>query len=169
MLLVKLENTGVVYPYSTNQLKKDNPDTSFPTTFNEELLGIFSVFKVVETTAPLFDPINENAEELTPIFIDGAWTQQWGVTAATPEQIAERKKALVPSVVSMRQARLALLQSGLLDSVETFMLSAPAATKIEWEYATEVNRNYGLVLALAAQLNLSEEDIDNLFITAGSL
>ena len=45
----------------------------------------------------------------------------------------------------MRQARLALLQAGLLDQVETALASIPdevqrKAAQIEWEYATTVDR-----------------------------
>lgn len=75
----------------------------------------------------------------------------------------------IPSVVSMRQARLALLQLGLLSTVDASVAAGSEADKITWEYATEVNRNEALVQNLAVVLGLSEQDLDNLFALASSL
>jgi hypothetical protein len=77
--------------------------------------------------------------------------------------------AIIPNVVSMRQARLALLQSGLLSTVSAAIAAGGEADQIEWEYATEVNRNQPLVQNMKAGLGLSDADLDNLFILAASL
>ena len=81
--------------------------------------------------------------------------------------------APVPQVVSMVQARLALLDQGLLAGVETALnaLAEPAKTKalIEWEFRDTVHRNRDLVQSITLVLGLSETDIDNLFILANSL
>jgi hypothetical protein len=78
-----------------------------------------------------------------------------------------------PSVVSMRQARLALLQAGLLDDVTAAIEAMPSpqkeAAQIEWEYSQEVHRDKPLVQALAPALGLDDDAIDQLFITAASL
>lgn len=67
-------------------------------------------------------------------------------------------------VVSMRQARLALLSMGLLDDVETAIGLLPepqkSAAKIEWEYATEVRSDNPTVALLAEAIEL---DLDQLF------
>jgi hypothetical protein len=80
---------------------------------------------------------------------------------------------VVPDFVSMRQARLALLSAGLLDSVEAAIagLSGDAgkAARIEWEYATEIRRNNPLFAQLSAALGLSGEALDQLFIQAATL
>ena len=79
----------------------------------------------------------------------------------------------VPQSVTMRQARLALHAAGLLSSVDAAIASmqdpAKTAAAIEWEYASAVERNAGLVPAMAAALGMSEADIDDLFITAATL
>lgn len=79
----------------------------------------------------------------------------------------------VPSAVTMRQARLALLSIGLLDDVETAINSLPSpqkeAARIEWEYSQEVQRHNGFVSVLAPSLGLNEESLDNLFIEAAKL
>ena len=74
-----------------------------------------------------------------------------------------------PSIVSMRQARLALLQSNLLDAVNTAIEQGNEADKITWEYATEVNRTDNLVQNMAIALQLSEQQLDDLFLLASTL
>lgn len=69
--------------------------------------------------------------------------------------------------VTMRQARLALLQAGLLDQVDAAITDP--ASRIEWEYATTVERNSALVQSLSAGLGLSEQQLDDLFTLAATL
>jgi hypothetical protein len=73
------------------------------------------------------------------------------------------------TVVSMRQARLALLQVGLLPSVVGAVEQAGEAAKITWEYATEVRRDDALVAFLAQKLSLTEGTLDDLFTLANTL
>ena len=79
----------------------------------------------------------------------------------------------VPSSVTMRQARLALLGAGLLVSVDAAIDSLPSpqkeAARIEWEYATEVQRSSGLVPMMGAALGLDDAALDALFIEAAVL
>lgn len=78
-----------------------------------------------------------------------------------------------PQVVTMRQARLALLGAGLLDDVDAAINSLPSpqkeAARIEWEYATEVRRASGLVPMMGAALGLDDAALDALFIEAAAL
>lgn len=73
---------------------------------------------------------------------------------------------VIPQVVSMRQARIALLNAGLLTTVNNAILTMAESAKIEWEYATEVNRQSSLVLTMATALNLSTKQLDDLFLAA---
>lgn len=79
----------------------------------------------------------------------------------------------VPQAVTMRQARLALLGAGLLPMAEAAIAALPSpqkeAAEIEWEYAQEVQRNHGLVPAMAQALGMTEAQIDELFIAAAVL
>lgn len=82
-------------------------------------------------------------------------------------------KAVVPTVVEMRQARLALLGAGLLDTVESAIagMTGPEgrAAQIEWEYALTLRRDHPLTAALAGSLGLSEQALDALFTQAATL
>lgn len=79
----------------------------------------------------------------------------------------------VPTIVTMRQARLALLQTNKLTAVNDALnaMTGPEgeAAKIEWEYATNVERNSPLVVALALSISLTEQGVDNLFTIAATL
>lgn len=102
---------------------------------------------------PVYDPQSHSA-----FFEDGKWV----IKAYVPEKF-------VPSIVSMRQARLALLDAGILDDVQGAVDFGDRATQISWEFATEVRRNDPLVETLAKQLPLSSEEVDNLFVKAATL
>ena len=79
----------------------------------------------------------------------------------------------IPQVVSMRQARLALLVAGLLAAVNTAIAAMPGAAgeaaRIEWEYSGEVHRDKALIQALAPVLGLTDAQLDALFVTAAAL
>jgi hypothetical protein len=81
----------------------------------------------------------------------------------------EEAATIVPMTVTPRQARLALLGAGLLDDVETAVNAAGGATKITWDYATEVNRTDPLIIAIGASLSLTSLQIDDLFRQASTL
>lgn len=76
-------------------------------------------------------------------------------------------------VVTMRQARLALLQQGLLPQVQVSIDSLPSpqkeAAQIEWDYSSEVHRDKPFVLTLGAALGLTEVQLDDLFTLASTL
>ena len=73
----------------------------------------------------------------------------------------------------MRQARLALLQAGLLDTINQAVAAMPGAAgdaaRITWEFSGEVQRDNPFVGQLAATLHLSEAQLDNLFMSAAAL
>jgi hypothetical protein len=99
---------------------------------------------------------------------------------ATATEIAEieaRKTAavqpVVPLVVTMRQARLALLGAGLLSNVDVAINGLPSpdkeAARIEWDYSGTVERHRPLVAMLSAALGLDSAALDALFVTAAGL
>ena len=76
---------------------------------------------------------------------------------------------VVPSVITMRQARLALLMADRLSEVNAAVNQAGEAAQIEWEFATEVHRNWPLVAALQSGLGLTDDDLDALFTLGATL
>ena len=146
------------------------PNISFPSVITDTILVGLGLAVIQQIPTPPHDPFTQTCEEGTPVQIDSVWKQQWVVRNLTPEEL----KARVPTVVTMRQARLALLQSNLLSQVEAAIaaIEDPAqrqAVQIEWEYAAEVNREHPWVQSLATALDLSEGQLDDLFTLAATL
>lgn len=79
----------------------------------------------------------------------------------------------VPQQVTMRQARLALLQAGLLVNVDAAIdsLASPdrEVARIEWDYSSMVERSRPLVSMIGTALGLDAAGIDDLFVAAGGM
>lgn len=91
----------------------------------------------------------------------------------TDEEVAAHLQTVlsvqVPQSVTRRQALLALLAAGLLDDVEAIIAAAPRAVQIAWDASSVFQRNNALIASMAEQLELSDEDVDALFVQASTL
>lgn len=97
-------------------------------------------------------------------FSNGAWVVENVVEAV--KESGEEVNTIYP-VVSMRQARLALEQQGILTLVENLINSKGRPAQIEWEYSTHIERNHPLVLEFINELGMTEAQMDRLFTLAG--
>jgi hypothetical protein len=79
----------------------------------------------------------------------------------------------VPAAVTMRQARLALLNDGILPQVNAAIAAMPGtdgdAARIEWEFSGAVERNRPLVKSMGVALGLTDAQLDDLFRRASKL
>ncbi|MBS0430493.1 MAG: hypothetical protein JSR41_24670 [Proteobacteria bacterium] len=77
-----------------------------------------------------------------------------------------------PRSVTMRQARLALLEAGHLAAVNAAIAAMPRPSKeaaqIEWEFAANVERNSPFLGSLSSALGMDEDQLDQLFLLAAS-
>jgi len=87
-------------------------------------------------------------------YVDGDWFCEF------PSEV---EKVFPTPTATMRQARLCLLNRGLLDDVESHVVTLSRAAQIEWEYSVEVRRDYPLVIELGSLLGLNESDLDAFF------
>lgn len=94
--------------------------------------------------------------------------EPWYSDEAINKEVAKRKEELKVKSITPRQARLKLLEVGLLDELEA-IITTNREWQIEWEYATEVKRSSPLVAAVAAQAGMTDEEIDTMFKQASVL
>ena len=162
-------SNGAITEYPAD-LRASLPNTSFPENWPGGEIDGVEYAAVQPSPQPDYDPATQSLAEGTPALVGGVWTQQWGITDASPTEIAERLAARREAMTcTPRQARLALAYAGLLDSVEAWVAGQGAATRIEWEYASEVRRTVGLVTSAASELGMTEDQIDGLFEYAVTL
>lgn len=91
------------------------------------------------------------------------WT--WDGTKLSPPVVV----IPIPQSVSPRQIRQALTRANLRQSVEAAIASGDQDTKDWYEYATEFVRTNPHVIAMGLSLNVSEQQLDDLWRLAGSL
>lgn len=101
-------------------------------------------------------------------------THEWRNGAAVPIPEPEPEQPVVPESVTQRQARLALLQMGKLNEAEAALQAIEdavlrKAALIEWEYADIIRRDHPLIAQIATALEITEQEIDELFLLAGSI
>jgi hypothetical protein len=101
---IKLTN-GQPENYSIGQLRRDNPQVSFPKTIPDATLAEYDVYPLKPTDRPQVDH-TKNVTEGTPAQQDGEWVQVWDVTDAAEEEIAQRTDEKATSVRSQRDDRL---------------------------------------------------------------
>jgi hypothetical protein len=96
------------FPYSVGDLRRDNPNTSFPKQLSDATMAAFGMVAVIERPAPDFDPTTHFAEwGPVPVNEGGQWFLLPTVRELSAEQIADRDAALAASIRYERDALLA--------------------------------------------------------------
>jgi hypothetical protein len=93
MYILAPNQIAEIFPYSIGNLRRDNPNVSFPRNPSDTLLASYDVFPVVTQAPPEHDPVTQNLNQATPTLVDGQWLQTWEVTDASAEEITERQRA----------------------------------------------------------------------------
>jgi hypothetical protein len=79
----------------------------------------------------------------------------------------------VPEAVTMRQAKIALRRAGKLAIVNAALQAMPGDAgedaRITWEWSTEVQRQNPLILMMKPVIGMTDQEIDQLFISAALL
>lgn len=72
MIYAKINGTKIEqYPYTLNDLRKDNPNVSFPAEITEEIKTTYGIADVNENDKPSFDPLTESIVEAPMTIVDG--------------------------------------------------------------------------------------------------
>jgi hypothetical protein len=76
---LKITN-GQPETYSIGQLRRDNPNTSFPKSPSDALLAGWGVYPYTVDDQPAFDYLTQNVQRLDITQVNGAWVQGWEVS-----------------------------------------------------------------------------------------
>jgi len=124
---------------------------------------------------PLYDSATQTLEYRA--FADLSnfkWVEESYVRDLTQQEIDQRLPR-PPETCTPRQLRIALIQSGIsLSTIEAQIdaISDPIQREIaraEWEYALQIKKQHPLVGMIAGALNLTEQQITDIFILAVTL
>lgn len=108
-MYAKIEN-GVVtsYPYFTQTLKAENPNTSFPEgELSAEILAAYGVVKVQPTATPEVE-YTKNVKQASPVKQGDIYVQSWEVVDASEEEVQFRTEGKATEVRFERDRLLAL-------------------------------------------------------------
>ena len=108
-MYAKITNGSVdQFPYTVGQLRRDNPNTSFPKRVTDEMLAGYGVVPVTYTDAPTYNERTQKAaQDSAPALVNGAWTIGWQVTNKTTEELAQQDAEQAKNVRADRDAKLA--------------------------------------------------------------
>lgn len=105
-MYIKLNN-GVPENYTIGQLRKDNPNVSFPRKISNELLSEYDVYPASVGDAPSIDIRTQKRIKNTQVSnVDGAWVYEWTITEKTSEQIAKYDADTATEVRASRDEKL---------------------------------------------------------------
>ena len=123
--------------------------------------------------------LSEGCEEVSVLyngnFVDPIWNGTEFIEGATPEEIAEANKPIVPIQVKNMKFRLALIKSGIMpSSIDSVITQMPEGAMKEniftlWNFADYLERNDVSLNYMAGQFNITHEQLDNLFILSDTL
>ena len=103
---IKLAN-DVPTPYTIGQLRRDNPNTSFPKHIPNRILETYNVFPYTQQQ-PTFDEKTQKLEDGGFIQSeDGNWSKTWNIAEKTPEELAEWIESKKQQVRSQRDTLIA--------------------------------------------------------------
>ncbi len=89
-----VDGAVATYPYGFAQLRRDNPDVSFPRAPSDEFLADFGIVKVAPVSRPA-NTLTTNFIEGTPALVGDVWLQVWNEVPASAEEIASRQQKAV--------------------------------------------------------------------------
>jgi hypothetical protein len=168
-----------------SQLKAENTNTSFPKVWTSATLESVGVDPVLAGPKPETGEY-EVAVGDGAVQSNGNWVEAWkvqpmfnqyvdadGKAVSVDEQIAEYEASKLQKrregmTVSNVDLRLALNDAGVYGSVEGAMAKSTNTTELEiqWNFSSTVNRLDPWVIEIATALDMSDDQLDELFSKA---
>jgi hypothetical protein len=130
-MYVKITNGNVdTYPYSVKQLRRDNPNVSFPKQVPDAMLAEYGVYPVTLSAQPGIDGRTQKvAQEAQPSLVNGNWTIGWSTSSKSADEV----QGYDDNVASNNRATRNTL---LADSDWTQMNDSPLTNEAKTAWAT---------------------------------
>jgi len=122
-MYLRIINNEIQYPYSIEDLKKENKNVTFPTELTENDLIRWDIYEVRQTPKP--NDYTKTISEEIPLLVDGVYYQNWVVENATQDVINTRIEV---KWIEIRDLRTQLL----LECDWTQLADISAEIKSEW-------------------------------------
>lgn len=160
---------------SEADIRASNPLTVFPHPF----VPVEGYEPVIDDDAPLHDALTHELRwgEPQPDG-DGVWRRACAVVPL-PDDVAAanleaRRLSRVPQVVSRAQVKVALIQAGLWAQVLALVAAIPdpverAVAEVTLHDTQEWRRDSAFLAQAAQALDLTEQQLDELFVTAAEV
>ena len=147
---------------------------------NNEFQGIYTSDFIEQNQDKIINGQLVSEWQLTEVlpsenFLKPIWNNSEWIEGATPEEIAEANKPIVPIQVKNMKFRLALIKSGIMpSSIDSVITQMPESAMKEniftlWNFADYLERNDASLNYMAGQFNITHEQLDNLFILSDTL
>lgn len=124
MYVLITNDTVAQYPYSIDQLRRDNPNVSFPADLTSDVLRRFGVYTLAANTRPEVETYEE-VVEVAPVLNGTRWTQVFDIKPrddVTPAQAFEDARThAIETVKALRDSKeedTALTPFGRIDTNE---------------------------------------------------
>jgi hypothetical protein len=134
-MYLRIKDGVITYPYSVEQLKVDEYNTSFPKELTIQILEEWGVYEVKRTPKPT--DYTKTITEGTPQLVDGSYVQIWDEVDATQSEIDTK--------LEDRWEVIRILRNELLLECDwTQLADIPAETKELWQIYRQELRNITL-------------------------
>jgi len=154
-----------IYNTATSEVVRER--INYPRADGEQIVGGDPdlVFLTVANTAKP-DPSADDKQVKR-----GNWAVDLQAETYTETWVEEDKPIVVPSQVTPRQLKLAMIQDGIYDTVKSIVDAQPTSVQVDWYDATFFERNNDTLEALRQHPNINKtpEEVDTLFVLAETL
>jgi len=105
-MYLKVSGSTITYPYSIQNLKNENPNTSFPTIIADSLLESFNIYQVEIKSSGYDSDDLKDVTEVTPTLSGSIYIQTYTISDADTETINKRREIKWSEVRSSRDSLL---------------------------------------------------------------
>jgi len=99
--------TVVKFPYSFGELRKDNPNVSFPRNISSSIMGRYGMVAVTDGTQPTPTVYQKVVRNAAPTIVEGSWQIDYTLVDMTAEEITEKDETTAAANRTKRNKLLA--------------------------------------------------------------